>query len=1734
MTNRWITPIVLALMATFVLGASSATRAGEFLFIDDFEDTATLTGRVLDTNAFVDQGVELPVEGVEVTLLGVPGSAISGANGEFILRGVPAGEQVLDLDTGPATPAPTGDPYAGFRERIVLRGFNRVLRPFYLPRIDSTSLTTIDPTQTTLVTNPNLDIEMTVVANSAMAEDGSLFDGQLSISEVPNALAPAALPDFLEPGLLVTIQPVGVTFDPPAPITFPNFDNLPPGSGTDLWSLDPESGQFVVVGTGEVSADGQRVETISGGIVAADWHAPPPPPPEEGDGDDDGPPSCNGCCPSCAGAVGSSVDLFNGAFSETLRLPGVISMNREFAPEFVYSSRRAFPFAVIPVNSAIVGRAATPNQISYRGFIDGELAQDEVFVDTSTLTPRGPIVIPTEEPFRVAAPFDNSARATGIHDANVMVTSIYDRSRISSENEKPLTVVNDINSPFGAGWSLAGLDRLVLDAPGTIRERLLLVEGDGGSVQFEEQLSGVNPDGVISIVIPQNTSAFWPTETNAMIAILDDMGLPSQLVVGTDFTQEVVDQSRMVIFMDFTFRHNADSPVIQQIADVMKIAQDNGVPTYYVGQEPAFLNNAGAEPEFMDLWLGLWNLQIASSTSGGEGVVTVTDPTHPVFDGPAGSLIQFNVSGDVDVTRGSNTGEVTIAESATADIVLVEESAVGGRNVTMNTTIAVNQPTADRDELALVVRNTVTWLLQSPSLTSGFFGEGEFAAVAGDYSGIVRDPGTGTFTRVMRDGSVHLFDADGRMTSAVDRNGNAITYAYDAQDRLQSITDPVGRVTTFAYDGNGRLDAITDPAGRVTDFNVDAAGNLTGVTFPDGATRGFGYDARHLMTAQTSPRGFVTQYQYDGLGFFAQSTQPDGSLRQVNPAQKIGLVDTSGGLGSEGNPAPIVRPETALSGFVDPEGRVLTAATGRFGEPVAVAEPSGIMRTIDRDANGNPVLEDAPGSNRISRVFNAFGNPVLVTDQTLGGSTQFTFDTALNRPLSIVDPAGETSSAAWDANGNLVGLTWPSGLSLTQTFNADGLLASRTSINGLVTTFEYDALGNRTALTSGTGPEQRRTEVARDARGQAQAITDAEGNTLGFEIDSMDRLTALVLPDARRVEFTYDDDGQRASLTPPAGNAYGFTYSNTGRPSAEQYPAVAGGGSNEVSYGYDASGRLTSVNRADGSTLGYARDSAGRIVAINMPQGNYTFAYDPASGLQTSAGSPQGVTQQFEYLGGLLTAVDWLGPVTGRVEYEYDASGRLGALTVAGTRYDHAYDANDNLTQVGAFTLAYDPATGEPIATSLDAIDEAMTFNAFGELASHSVSDGVATLYDVSYSRDRLGRITMQTETIQGVTRSLEYDYDPAGRLVTVRENGVVAFSYGYDPNNNRSDGGPTLDAQDRLLSWMGVNHGYSADGERTSSTDGALVTQYRYDAQGSLTGATLADGRVIEYLLDGQGRRVAKRVDGVLENGWLYTNALKPIARLDAAGQVDQRYVYATTSQAPVYIETDSGDRYRIISDHLGSVRLVIDSLTGAIVQRIDYDPWGRITMDTNPGFQPFAYTGGLYDLDTGLQNFGQREYDPRTARWMTRDPIGFDGGQFNLYEYSGSDPVNRTDRTGLESDDPTVTGTTVNVVSGLHTPSGVSEVAGATGALVEIAASGIAGQAFQRTLVDATNSLGKTPAGRMASQMLNRFGDEVGSSGNVAEVLQFIQRGGNQEKLNAIQRKLNQLPNPGDPSCK
>jgi len=113
----------------------------------------------------------------------------------------------------------------------------------------------------------------------------------------------------------------------------------------------------------------------------------------------------------------------------------------------------------------------------------------------------------------------------------------------------------------------------------------------------------------------------------------------------------------------------------------------------------------------------------------------------------------------------------------------------------------------------------------------------------------------------------------------------------------------------------------------------------------------------------------------------------------------------------------------------------------------------------------------------------------------------------------------------------------------------------------------------------------------------------------------------------------------------------------------------------------------------------------------------------------------------------------------------------------------------------------------------------------------------------------------------------------------------------------------------------------------------------------------------------------------------------------------------------------TQNGTTYYLTYDQVGSLRVVADT-AGNMVKRIDYDSFGNIIADSNPGVTvPFGFAGGLHDRDTGLVRFGFRDYDPNVGRWTAKDPIGFEGGNVDLYGYCLNDPVNLLDPLGLYS---------------------------------------------------------------------------------------------------------------------
>jgi RHS repeat-associated protein len=159
--------------------------------------------------------------------------------------------------------------------------------------------------------------------------------------------------------------------------------------------------------------------------------------------------------------------------------------------------------------------------------------------------------------------------------------------------------------------------------------------------------------------------------------------------------------------------------------------------------------------------------------------------------------------------------------------------------------------------------------------------------------------------------------------------------------------------------------------------------------------------------------------------------------------------------------------------------------------------------------------------------------------------------------------------------------------------------------------------------------------------------------------------------------------------------------------------------------------------------------------------------------------------------------------------------------------------------------------------------------------------------------------------------------------------------------------------------------------------------------------------------------RRVAKFISDNLVSRCVWQDQLRLAAELNADGSMKKQFVYADDVNSPEYMIFD-GKRYFFVKDHRGSINLVVNVDSGEVVQRMSYSEFGEVIEDTNPGFQPFGFAGGIYDVDTKLVKFGARDYDGKIGRWLSKDPIRFDGGDTNLYGYVVQDPINHIDPPG------------------------------------------------------------------------------------------------------------------------
>jgi RHS repeat-associated protein len=847
------------------------------------------------------------------------------------------------------------------------------------------------------------------------------------------------------------------------------------------------------------------------------------------------------------------------------------------------------------------------------------------------------------------------------------------------------------------------------------------------------------------------------------------------------------------------------------------------------------------------------------------------------------------------------------------------------------------------------------------------------------------------------------YDVHGRVIAVTDRDGLATHIERDARGLAQAIIGPYQQRTELDYDENDHLALLRDPLQREIRFVYDTADRLTTMLDARGNEHRYTYDARGRLLTDTGPTGYTQSLAPIHEGSNGRDVTVTTSLQRTTryQSQRVSGGDRLritqlpwGGVGTMRKRAG--RTETTAPDGTSTEFALASDPRWQSQAPWArearVRTPQGriLAATSEREAS----FDDPAHPHRIS---------ALVQRYTVGGRTSTARYDGASQTITSQSPTGKQRTITLDALGRPQRIEQPGSAPYLVTYDDDGRIAS---------------------VQRGEDPDTRVMLFHYDAHGHLAEAIDPLQRTHRYEHDIVGRLRAQTRPDGPRIAFDYDAHDNLTSLTPPGRPAHAFRY--TGADLAEQYnpPAIPDVDA-EARFHYDADLAPALAEGPGDQQVAFHHDHAGRIVSITVARGAYVHEYDPATGHLARLTSPDLVTTSHQRDGPLLLDTRWTIPGTADavISYDYDDAFRPWKLAIQGEPpIEHAYDADDSLIQAGPLTILRDPRTGLPDITRAGAVETDLDVSQFAEPERFTATFADQALYQATYTRDALGRITAIEETIAGQPRSILYDYDDADRLATVHEPDQPTRDYLYDPNGNlveiREAGIPVLtathDAQDRLLTHGRFTLTHSHSGHLASKLDTftGASTAYHYDELGNLLGVDLADGRSVQYLIDGADRRVAKLVDGELQWLFLYAGGL-PVARLFPDGAVESIYIYGALAHVPDLV-IRAGRTYRIIHDHLGSPRLVVDVETGAIAQRLDYGVHGRVLLDTNPDFQPFAFVGGLHDVDTGLIRFGARDYDPELARWTAKDPSGFAGGDTNLYAYAYGDPVNFVDPNG------------------------------------------------------------------------------------------------------------------------
>ncbi|MFO7619070.1 MAG: RHS repeat-associated core domain-containing protein, partial [Thermoplasmata archaeon] len=699
----------------------------------------------------------------------------------------------------------------------------------------------------------------------------------------------------------------------------------------------------------------------------------------------------------------------------------------------------------------------------------------------------------------------------------------------------------------------------------------------------------------------------------------------------------------------------------------------------------------------------------------------------------------------------------------------------------------------------------------------------------------------------------------------------------------------------------------------------------------------------------------------------------------------------------------------------DPAGNVYDYQYDQIYRLVNFTDPMGNMTCYGYDNNDNIICYISPNGFTTTYEYDLRDRLTTITDPT--GNQSIRNHDALGNIVSYTDRTGATWNNYYDLNGRLKRETDPLGNQTLFSFDQNGNVLNRTDRNGNAWQFTYDGLGQ---MTESTCPYGFSTLYEYDALGNLVTKEDALGQVTAFAYDALGRLTSAKSPMGHITNFTYDSMGNLLEVTNPRGFTTSYGYDNMSRISSILLP----NGDSEA-YAYDANGNLESRTDGEGGLTTYAYDALNRLVGKILPDDEvFVYAYDANGNLKHASRSygKGNISLAYDSLDRIISESVDHGTFLKDITYDYDREGRPMEINLVqdGRTISYARDALGRLTSIfdssGYTNFTYD-AGGRN--TEIHYADGSITTKAWNDadlIRNLTNTDPFSSpLSWFNYTYNHIGLVT----DIQTSDGTISYDYN-ADRWIT-NMSGKDFYNYSWDPNGNligeQINSGPwvasSYDENDQLSSRGTATYDYDRNGNLAKKTEGASVTDYLYDADNHLVRINGDYGETAHAYGPLGDRIFTDNGTAHREFTYLFDNL---VMESGLSGNLMAYYTFGDALDEPYFME-GGGQEYSYQLDGMGNVVSLLDS-GGSVAAEYSYDAFGG-TSRNGALENPFMFESRFYDADNGIYDFRARNYDPETARFMSRDPLGFES-EYNLYLFCRNNPLKFNDPYGTACEGP------------------------------------------------------------------------------------------------------------------